>query len=154
MQAQDAHKDNNLAAPRFGTPPGRKEKDTHMDRAAQRKGLVHTLGMPQLGEEKGKEQAGRPEGSLEAPLERICSISCRIRRLPLDTSNLRVTHVSSSGIQTASVSGQAPTAVATSSVVHRCCFCCCCFCNRRAELLTTMKLTEKKKERGRRERRG
>ncbi|KAJ0143575.1 MFS transporter fsa7 [Fusarium oxysporum f. sp. albedinis] len=42
-----------------------------MDRAAQRKGLVHTLGMPQLGEEEeGKEQAGRPEGSLEAPLER------------------------------------------------------------------------------------
>lgn len=70
MHAQDAHKDNSPAAPRFGTPPGRKEKDTHMDRAAQRKGLVHTLGMPQLGEEEGKEQAGRPEGSLEAPLER------------------------------------------------------------------------------------
>ncbi|EWZ93752.1 hypothetical protein FOWG_06412 [Fusarium oxysporum f. sp. lycopersici MN25] len=84
----------------------------------------------------------------------ICSISCRIRRLPLDTSNLRVTHVSSSGILTASASGQASTAVATSSVVHRCCFCCCCFCNRRAEMLTTMKLTEKKKKRGRRERRG
>ncbi|KAH7212983.1 hypothetical protein DER44DRAFT_770002 [Fusarium oxysporum] len=32
--------------------------------------FVHTLGMPQLGEEEGKEQAGRPEGSLEAPLER------------------------------------------------------------------------------------
>jgi len=41
-----------------------------MDRTAQRKELVHTLGMPQLGEEEGKEQAGRPEGSLEAPLER------------------------------------------------------------------------------------
>jgi hypothetical protein len=71
MQAQDAHKDNNPAAPRFGTPPGRREEGRYMVTAAQRKGLVHTLGMPQPGEgeEEEREQAGRPEGSLEAPLE-------------------------------------------------------------------------------------